>query len=442
MHCVVVVPLDNVTAAVFVPGIRVTRASSDSSSRTEAGRARLPLGRAEGSSTLARPPGTPSSRAVPASVPTVAAPSERPAGAGNDVPDSVHPGADPSAVGPWLAEQLGDDRWQTCTLAPIGGGRSNLTYRVDSAAGAVVLRRPPVGDVAATAHDMGRERRVMSALAGTDVPVPKVLAWAESGAPVEAPCYVMELVEGVVPVAELPPGWATTEDERRRAGEALVDVLAALHTVDPESVGLGDFGRPEGFMTRQVKRWVTQWEKARDAADQEGDADAGELTRLAEALAASVPTTQRHTIVHGDYRIDNCLFDADDPGRIKAVLDWEMSTLGDPMADLGLLFVYWNQAEELPVWREAQYLASPTALPGFPTRAEFAAAYAQRSGLDLTPLPWYVAFGAFKLAVVLDGILARVRAGMVPASMAEGLEGSAGPLVALGHHVLAEGLEP
>jgi aminoglycoside phosphotransferase (APT) family kinase protein len=360
-----------------------------------------------------------------------------------------HPGADPGAVGTWLAERLGDPGWREVTLSPIGAGRSNLTYRVDSAAGSVVLRRPPVGEVAATAHDMGREQRVISALAGTAVPVPRVLASSEGGPPVGAPCFVMELVDGIVPLAELPPGWATAPDERRRMGESLIGVLAELHAVDPAAVGLGDFGRPDGFMARQVRRWGTQWEQARDAAavaategplagPSIGTAPA-ELTALAERLAATVPATQRHTVVHGDYRIDNCLFDAADPGRVTAVLDWEMSTLGDPLADLGLLLVYWAQADEPPVWRDAQFLPTPTRLPGFPTRAALAAAYAERSGLDLTPLPWYVAFGAFKLAVVLDGILARVRAGMVPASMAAGLEGSAEPIAALGRHVLATG---
>ncbi|GAA5116368.1 phosphotransferase family protein [Pseudonocardia adelaidensis] len=350
------------------------------------------------------------------------------------------PGADPDDVGAWLAAELGDDRWRDCTLEPLGAGRSNLTYRVDSPAGAVVLRRPPVGRVAATAHDMGRERRVISALAGTAVPVPRVLAASADGPPVDAPCYVMELVEGVVPLGELPPGWANTEDERRRASTALVDVLVALHGVDPHAVGLGDFGRPDGYLTRQVRRWVAQWEQARDGVPADA-ATAAELSRLAERLTAAVPATQRHTIVHGDYRIDNCLFDAADPGRIRAVLDWELSTLGDPLADLGLLLVYWHQADEHPVWRAAQHLPSPTRLPGFLRRAEVADAYAAGSGIDLAPLPWYVAFGAFKLGVVLAGILARVQAGMVPASMAAGLDGSLAPLVALGQHVLAEGLD-
>jgi aminoglycoside phosphotransferase (APT) family kinase protein len=350
------------------------------------------------------------------------------------------PGPEPGAVGSWLADVLGHAAWNDCTLRPIGGGRSNLTYRVDSPAGSVVLRRPPVGQVAATAHDMGRECRVISALAGTDVPVPRVLAASSGGPPVGAPCFVMEFVEGVVPVGDLPPGWATTTGERRRLSDAMVDVLGRLHAVDPGGVGLGDFGRPEGYLARQVRRWVTQWEHARDGVPADPATAAG-LTALAAALMDSVPRTQRHAIVHGDYRIDNCLFDAADPGRIRAVLDWELSTLGDPLADLGLLLVYWHEADEHPVWQAAGHLPTPTRLPGFPTRDQVARTYAAGSGLDLEPLPWYVAFGAFKLGVVLAGILARVRAGMVPASMAAGLEGGLAPLVALGHHVRIEGLD-
>jgi aminoglycoside phosphotransferase (APT) family kinase protein len=359
------------------------------------------------------------------------------------VPESDrHPGADPATVGRWLATELGDDAWRDCRLSSIGAGRSNLTYRVESAAGAVVLRRPPVGEVAATAHDMGRERRVISALLPTAVPVPRVLAHAESGPPVDAPCYVMELVDGVVPLGELPAGWAATGADRARVGQELVDVLVALHEVDPAAVGLSDFGRPEGFMSRQVRRWGKQWDAARaDGLASASPQTVADLTRLSELLAASVPTTQRHTIVHGDYRIDNCVFDRDDPGRIRAVLDWELSTLGDPLADLGLLLIYWYQAQETPVWRAAQHLPSPTPMPGFPLRRDIAAAYGTASGLDLEQLPWYVAFGGFKLAVVLAGILARVRAGSVPADMAHGIEDAVEPLVNLGHHILVNGID-
>ncbi|WP_308258089.1 phosphotransferase family protein [Pseudonocardia lacus] len=348
------------------------------------------------------------------------------------------PGADPAVVGPWLADRLGDPAWRDCALAPVGAGRSNLTYRVQSPAGAVVLRRPPVGQVAATAHDMGRERRIISGLADSDVPVPAVLAWSDGGPPVDAPCYVMELVEGVVPAGALPAGWAETPEERGRAADALVDVLVRLHSVDPAAHGLADFGRPEGFMARQVRRWVSQWEHARPAVPEEGIAEP--LQSLADDLAAALPTTQRHTIVHGDYKLENCIFAADDPGTIAAVLDWEMSTLGDPLADLGLLLIYWRQSDDPAAWRDARGVPGITALPGFPSRAGITERYAAATGLDVSPLPWYVAFGAFKLAVVLAGIVARVRTGMVPETMAVDL-GSVLPLVTLGQHVLAEGLD-
>lgn len=418
-------PLDNVTGPRFVPGIGVMPVTAN-----------LPVGAHRQAQTVAQTPGAiPSGPLVCTLVASspVRDPHEAP-------PSDAHPGADPAAVGAWLAERFDEPAWRHSTLGPIGAGRSNLTYRVDCAAGAVVLRRPPVGQVAATAHDMGREQRVIAALAGTPVPVPRVLAVSAGGPPVDAPCFVMELVEGIVPLGELPDGWAETEPARARMAQALVDVLVALHALDPAAVGLGDFGRPDGFMARQVRRWGAQWEAARGAGAA-APATEEQLTRLSRRLAEAVPPAQRASIVHGDYRIDNCLFDAADPGRIRAVLDWEMSTLGDPMADLGLLLVYWHQDDELPIWRAAQHLASPTALPGFPTRREVAAAYARGSGLDLSPLDWYVGFGAFKLAVVLAGILARVAAGAVPASAAAGLEGSVDPIVALGHHVLDHGLD-
>lgn len=353
-----------------------------------------------------------------------------------------HPGADPANVGRWLADRLGDPAWTDCSLDMIGVGRSNLTYRVSSAAGTVVLRRPPVGEVAATAHDMGRERTVMAALRDTAVPVPRVLAHSDGGPPVDAPCYVMDMIEGVVPLETLPAGWADAPADRARAGAALVDVLVALHAVDPDAAGLSSFGRPDGFMSRQVRRWGSQWEAARTSGlDSVDQATEDSLTALSGRLSGALPTTQRNTIVHGDYRIDNCVFDASDPGSVLAVLDWELSALGDPLADLGLMLVYWCHADEHPIWRAAQRIPTPTRLPGFPTRPEIAAAYGSRSGLDLEPLAWYVAFGAFKLAVVLAGILARVSAGSVPAEMADGLDGAVDPLVVLGHHVLDEGID-
>src|SRR5947209_9131560 len=269
-------------------------------------------------------------------------------------------GADPAVVGPYLAGVFGDQRWQEVTVELIAAGMSNLTYVVTPAAGpaddAVILRRPPTGAVLATAHDMEREHTVITALGPTKVPVPRTLHLCTDTAVLGAPFYVMERVVGLHVVSSIPPGYADEPAQRRAIGEGLVDVLADLHTVDHEEVGLGGFGRPEGFMARQVRRWTKQWDATRSR-------DAPGLDALAARLAETVPVTQRSGIVHGDYRLDNCLLDPGTPGRIRAVLDWEMSTIGDPLADVGMMFVYWPQAGEA---RPASQSAV-TALPGFPT---------------------------------------------------------------------------
>ncbi|MGY1742663.1 MULTISPECIES: phosphotransferase family protein [unclassified Blastococcus] len=313
-------------------------------------------------------------------------------------------GADPAVVGPYLATALGDERWRRVTVDLIAAGMSNLTYVVTpeggSADDAVILRRPPTGAVLATAHDMAREHRVISALGGTAVPVPRTLHLCTDTAVLGAPFYVMEKVDGVHVVDALPPGYADEPAQRRAIGDGLVDVLADLHAVDPAAVGLGDFGRPEGFTARQVRRWAKQWDATRDRERPEMDA-------LAARLTETVPATQRSGVVHGDYRLDNCLLDPGTPGRIRAVLDWEMSTLGDPLTDIGMLFIYWPEPGEVP----PAVQTAVTALPGFPTRRDIAERYAQRSGMDLSDLSWYVGFAYFKFAAIVAGIVARSAAG-------------------------------
>jgi len=341
-------------------------------------------------------------------------------------------GADPAVVGPYLAAALGDQRWRSCTVSLIAGGRSNLTYRVDADGGAsVVLRRPPLGHVLPTAHDMVREHTVLTALGDTAVPVPRTLHLCTDTEVLGQPFYLMELVEGHICKEGLPPGYADLPEQRRAIGAGLVEVLAALHEVRPADVGLERFGRPDGYLDRQVRRWVTQWEATRIEGHEQ-------LDRLAADLASSVPTTQRSGVVHGDYRLDNTMLDPARPGRIAAVLDWEMSTLGDPLADLGILLGYWSQPDDQGPRRDALIVPAATVLPGFPTRIEVAQLYAARTGLDLTPLPWYVAFAAFKLAVVCAGIVARVRGGAMVGSGFEGIQERIGPLVQIGREVLAE----
>jgi aminoglycoside phosphotransferase (APT) family kinase protein len=339
-------------------------------------------------------------------------------------------GADPAVVGAYLADVLGDEAWRTPSVTLIAGGKSNLTYRVGSAAGDVILRRPPLGHVLPTAHDMNREYTAMAALWPTDVPVPKMLHLCRDSDLLGQPFYVMEAVDGYVCRGELPAGYADNPDQRRAIGEGLVRVLGDLHNVNPADVGLGEFGRPDGYLARQVARWTKQWEATRLDGMEALDA-------LAADLAASVPTSQRATIVHGDYRLDNTILDPATPGRIAAVLDWEMCTLGDPLADLGILLVYWQQADD----GESDLggvVQSATVLEGFPTRREVADLYADRSGLDLAELHWYVSFAFWKLAVVCAGIVARVRFGAMVGEGFDGIEERIPPLVALGRVTLDE----
>jgi aminoglycoside phosphotransferase (APT) family kinase protein len=340
-------------------------------------------------------------------------------------------GAEPEAVGAYLAAELDDDRWREASVDLISGGKSNLTYVVESPAGALVLRRPPLGNVLPTAHDMVREYRVITALRNTAVPVPKTFALCADPAVIGAPFYVMERVAGPIVRHELPPGYADQPAQRRLIGEGLLDVLTALHAVDVDAVGLGDFGRPEGYLARQLRRWSQQWERSRDV-------EMPALDRLAADLAASLPDSPAATLVHGDYRLDNTVLDPGHPGRIAAVLDWEMSTLGDPLADVGLLLVYWSDPDDAGPRRAALITPAATAHEGFPRRREVVELYATRSGRDVSALPWYEAFGFFKLAVVCAGIAARHRAGAMVGEGFEDVGARVAPLVDLGRAALAD----
>ncbi|MEY9211260.1 phosphotransferase family protein [Thermobifida halotolerans] len=271
----------------------------------------------------------------------------------------------------------------------IEGGRSNLTYSVTDGVGRWVVRRPPLGHVLPTAHDMAREHRVISALAGTDVPVPGTITLCEDTSVIGARFYVMDFMPGV-PLRRAEQLTAVGSERTRGIALRLMDTLAALHSVDPAAVGLADFGRPEGFLERQVRRWGKQLDASRSR-------DLPGIDELRSRLAGSVPASGPAAIVHGDYRLDNALVDADD--RITAVLDWEMSTLGDPLTDLGLMLVYFSD----------EILATPGPsdvhrAPGFPTGEELVARYAERSGRDVSRLDWYTGLAFFKLAVILEGI--------------------------------------
>ncbi len=340
-------------------------------------------------------------------------------------------GADPAVVGPYLAEVLGDEAWRSPGVELIAGGKSNLTYRVSSAVGDVILRRPPLGHVLPTAHDMNREYTAMHALRDTAVPVPKMLHLERDPALLGQPFYVMEAVEGHICRESIPAGYADEPAQRRAIGEGLVRTLGDLHNVTPADVGLAEFGRPEGYLARQVSRWSKQWDATRIPGLESIDA-------LAAELAETLPATQRHTIVHGDFRLDNTILDPSMPGKIAAVLDWEMCTLGDPLADLGILLVYWSQADDADARNLGNVVQSATVLEGFPDRAEVARLYGERSGLDLERLPWYVSFAFWKLSVVIAGIVARVQGGAMVGSGFDGIQERIEPLVSLGQQTLSE----
>jgi aminoglycoside phosphotransferase (APT) family kinase protein len=288
------------------------------------------------------------------------------------------------------------------TFTLIAGGRSNLTFRVEDAARrAWVLRRPPIHHVLPTAHDMVREHRLMSSLGPSGIPVPKTIGLCTDEAVNERPFFVMEFVEGHILRTADEAEKSLDEATRRSVGRHMATTLAALHDVDPDAVGLGDLGRREGYIERQLKRWSGQYVQMKV----EGVDHGGLVERVGNELARRVPAQQRTSIVHGDYRMDNVVLD--DRGEVRAILDWELCTLGDPLADVGLLMVYW--AENGDPFSALTF--SPTTAPGFSTRAQVLEHYAEVSDLDLSGISFYTSFGYWKLACILQGVYARYVAG-------------------------------
>lgn len=299
------------------------------------------------------------------------------------------PGLDLGRLSSWLPGVL-PQAGPELSARLIPGGKSNLTYVVSDGAGTWVVRRPPLGHVLATAHDMAREYRVMAALAGTGVPVPEMIGLCQDETVLGAPFYVMEWVAGT-PYREAAQLSRLGAERTRAISVRLVDVLSTLHAVDPAAVGLAEFGRPQGFLARQVARWKKQLDGSycRDlpAADE-----------LYRRLAAHVPQESAAGIVHGDYRLDNILIDeADQPA---AVIDWEMATLGDPLTDLALMVVYYR----LGAIEGSGAVADAASAPGFLSEAEIIARYAAASGRDLSGFGFYLGLAAFKLAAILEGI--------------------------------------
>lgn len=274
----------------------------------------------------------------------------------------------------------------------ISGGKSNLTYRVTDGTSRWILRRPPLGDILPGAHDVCREYRVMQALGGSNVPVPRTVALCQDTDVLGAPFYLMDEVPGLVlrtpeDVAKVPV------DTRTQLGLTMVDVLADLHEVDIEQAGLDTLGNPKGYLERQLGRWVRQYHKIKVR-------DLEKIRPIADALANSLPTGVKPAVVHGDYRLDNVIVSAEHPARINAVLDWEMATLGDPLTDLGILVMFWDEPGKPPNPITNGLMAAP----GFMSAEAAIDRYISRRDLQMDNLDWYLVFARFKLAIILEQI--------------------------------------
>jgi aminoglycoside phosphotransferase (APT) family kinase protein len=299
---------------------------------------------------------------------------------------------------PWFKENVAPVDQLTAQV--VGHGRSNITYRVADGDKSWVVRRPPLSHVQATAHDMGREYRILTALAPTGFPAPKPYALCNDTEVIGAQFYVMEYVDGFIAVDPHEVSKRFSEDDRRRIGEELIDVLVQLHSFVPDEIGLSDFGKPQGFIERQVRRFSQQLNDIRYR-------ETPELDELAKRLANAIPPEGKPGIVHGDYRLDNAILD--EKGHIIAVLDWEMCTLGDSLADLGLLRMYWGQGTS----RQLVIAGTPPVmqLDGFATWEEASARYAEKSGADLSNIDFYTVLAHFKLGVILENMYKRFLGG-------------------------------
>jgi len=297
----------------------------------------------------------------------------------------------------------GPDRDARIEVMQFPGGHSNLTYCLRMGGREFVMRRPPFGPVAPTAHDMPREYRLLAAIHPHFNLAPKPYLLCEDTSVIGAPFYVMERRHGLVVRQTIPPEIGEDWELRRKISESLVDTLADLHAVDIQSTGLVNLGKPAGFVRRQVEGWAGRWERSKTT----------ELKEMNETAAWLIerlpPDTGAPALVHNDYKLDNVMLDPRDPARIVAVLDWEMCSVGDPLIDLGLMLCYWPQADDPEVF--AGSLRSVTAAPGWMKRAELVERYAARSGRDLSNIDYYYTFATFKLAVVIQQIYYRYHVG-------------------------------
>lgn len=317
-------------------------------------------------------------------------------------PEQVAEAVPAPALTNWIRATIpeANDADDAVSVTHLSGGSSNLTFRVQDGVNDWVLRRPPVGAFLATANDMGREFRVQSGLQHSGVPVPEMIAMCEDVSVIGVPFYLMRFVDGIV-YSDADQVEHLSEGQALAATDELIDVLARLHAVDYESAGLGELGRPAGFLERQVNRWCTQWEKSKQR-------ELPAIDEVAERLKRSIPSQTDASIVHGDYSFNNTMWSRTDPSKIVAVLDWEMSTLGDPLTDLGMVSVYWGEAGEI-MWR-SRAPQPHRQNAGFPSADHLLARYEAASGRSIRDIDVYRVLAVFKLSIITEGALARIKA--------------------------------
>jgi aminoglycoside phosphotransferase (APT) family kinase protein len=304
----------------------------------------------------------------------------------------------------FLREKLGIADRSPLVIRQFGNGASNLTYELRIGGWEAVLRRPPHGPVAPKAHDMGREYMILSKLHPVFTLAPRPYVYCDDPAILGSPFFVMERRHGVVLNTEFPEEWEPTPELCRRISETMVDRLVELHGIDYEEAGLGAIGYPEGFLTRQVNGWIARYERAKT------DEIPG-VEKLQKWMADHVPPSPQAAVIHYDYKLNNVMFDAEDPSRMVGIFDWEMTTIGDPLADLGCALCYWIEAGDPDLLKYGMGKPSVTVLPGFMTREELIEAYARKSGRDVSRLPYYLTFAYFKLAVICQQIYYRWKKG-------------------------------
>jgi aminoglycoside phosphotransferase (APT) family kinase protein len=347
-----------------------------------------------------------------------------------DRPAAIRAGEelDLARLEPYLASALG--LAGPLAIEQFPGGHSNLTYLARMGGRELVLRRPPFGSKVKTAHDMGREFRLLSKLAPAWPLAPRPVLHCEDESILGAPFYLMERLRGVILRKQPPPGLATDGSTVRALCERFIDTLVALHGLDFGALGLDDFGKPDGYLARQVSGWTRRYQDARTD-------DVPDMESLARWLADHLPASPAPSIIHNDFKYDNLVLDPADPTRIVGILDWEMATIGDPLADLGTSLSYWIEASDPPAAQALRF--GPTTLAGSYTRRELAARYAAATGRDTSGLLYYYVFGLFKNAVVVQQIFARYQKGLTRDPRFAGLIDMVRIAAAQGVHALAAG---